>query len=919
MAVASRGLLLGFALAAASVSAQNVITTTAGNGTFDFSGDNGPALQASFRYPAAMAMDSAGNLFIVDQANNRIRKVAPNGSITTVAGNGTRGFSADGGPATAASLGSPSGIAVDAAGNLYIADTESYRIRKVGADGIIRTAAGTGSIGFSGDSGPATDATLSTCSGLAVDAAGNLYIADQGNARIRKVSTAGIITTVAGNGGIGFSGDGGNAVAARLGMFAVTLDNQTQASGIAVDAAGNIYIAETFNNRIRKVNTDGKISTIAGTGAQENNGDGGPALAAALDRPMGVAVDAAGNIYIAHAFSNLIRRVDPDGFISSVAGTGVAGYFGDNGSALAARLNFPFNVAIEATGVFFIADKFNQRVRRVQPTPQLTTDPASLAFQATAGAGSPAPQTLNIINAASGRANWTYLFTTPGGGNWLSLSPSSGTTPTAVTVTVNTSGFAPGSYRGTIVVMPTTDLGDPRLTAVTLMVSPAPTIALSSATLSFSGVQGGANPASQTLALSNSGGGTLAWTGTAGTTSGGNWLSVTPASGTGAATLTVAVNTAGLNPGTYNGTVRVAATGATNTPQTVNVTLTVTPSGTPTIALGPGALQFLAALANPAAQTFQIQNTGTGILNWTAAAATQSGGNWLAVSPTSGTAPATVSVMITSASLAAGVYTGSITITAPAGSNTTNSPQTLSVTLAVSAPLVGLNGIVNGASFSTDAIVSPGSIASMFGQNLASSTVVAGELPLPTTLARTQVLVNNIAAPLFFVSPGQINFQVLVEASGSTVPVVVISGGVRGNTVMLRLAPEVPGIFSAVPGGRGQGAILNQDNTLNSAQNPAEAGSVIQIFATGLGATNPPLATGQPGAAAAPFNETLQRPMVLIGGAAAEVQFSAVAPNFVGLYQVNARVPAATAPGGAVSLQMQVSGRSSNTVTVAVR
>ncbi len=919
MAVVRRALVFVAALAAsASVSAQDVITTAAGNGTFGFSGDNGPAVQASLSYPAAIAVDLAGNLFTVDQGNNRIRKVALDGTITTVAGNGSRGFSTDGGPATAAALASPSGIAVDAFGNLYIADTGSYRIRKVGADGIIRTVAGTGSIGFSGDGGAATEAALSICSGLAVDADGNLYIADQGNARIRKVSTAGIITTVAGNGTVGFSGDGGNAVAARLGMLAVIIDGLTQASGIAVDAAGNLYIAEIFSNRIRKVDADGKISTIAGTGVRDTSGDGGPALLAALDQPMGVAVDAAGNLYIAHPFSHLIRKIDPDGFISTVAGTGVRGYVGDNRAALAERLNFPFHVAIEATGVFFIADKLNHRVRKVQPTPQVTADPASLDFQATAGAGSPPAQMLNITNAASGRANWTYLFATPGGGNWLSLSPSSGTTPTTVTVTVNTSGFLSASYRGTIVLAPTAGLGDAKLVPVTLTVTPAPTIALSPTKLSFSGMQG-ANPPTQTVALSNLGGGTLLWTAAAGSTSG-NWLSVTPASGTGAATLTVAANTAGLSLGSYSGTVRVTATGATNTPQSVDVTLTVTPSVTPTITLSPGSLQFLASAgASPAPQTFQIQNTGTGILDWTAAAATQSGGNWLAVNPTSGTAPSMVSVMVTSTSLAAGVYTGSIIISAPAGSNTTNSPQTLPVALAVGAPLVGPNGIVNGASFSTDAIVSPGSIASMFGVNLAASTVVAGEVPLPTTLAGTQVLVNNVAAPLFFVLPGQINFQVPAEASGSAVPVVVVSGGVRGNTVMLRLAPEVPGIFSAAPAGRGQGAILNQDNTLNSAQNPAEAGSVIQIFATGLGATNPPLATGQPGAATSPFNETVQSPVVLIGGAAAEVLFSAVAPNFVGLNQVNARVPAGTSPGGAVSLQMQLSGRSSNTVTVAVR
>ena len=200
-----------------------------------------------------------------------------------------------------------------------------------------------------------------------------------------------------------------------------------------------------------------------------------------------------------------------------------------------------------------------------------------------------------------------------------------------------------------------------------------------------------------------------------------------------------------------------------------------------------------------------------------------------------------------------------------------------------------------------------------------AGTEAATELPLPTMLAGTEVLVNDTPAPLFFVSPLQINFQMPFEVTGTTVRIAVASGGVRGPEVMVKVAPAAPGIFTAVPGGSGQGAILNEDFSPNSAENPTAAGSVVQIFATGLGATDPPLATGQTGASSPPLNLTVMVPVVMIGGAPAEVLFSGMAPGFVGLYQVNARVPTAAPAGNEVPLEIEIGGGSSNTVTLAVR
>lgn len=551
--------------------------------------------------------------------------------------------------------------------------------------------------------------------------------------------------------------------------------------------------------------------------------------------------------------------------------------------------------------------------------PLLSLTNSSLTFTGSAG-GTLASQPLGIRSSTGFTVAWSAAVSSQSGGNWLSISPASGNTDATPNVSVNTTGLPLGTYRGTITVTSALASNSPQTVNVTLTLTQPPTIQLASTALTFSAQQGSANPPAQTVALTNTGGGTLSYTATASTTSGGNWLSVTPASGAAPATLSVGVNLTGLAAGSYNGSVQVAASGATNTPRTLTVSLTVTPAGNSIIALDPGAMQFVSNVgASPSTQTFQIQNRGTAALGWTAAAGTASGGNWLAVSPTTGVAPSTLTLTINANGLATGLYSGTITITALASANATNSPQTVAVTLAVGVPVVGQGGIVNGASFAREAVVSASGITSLFGTNLAGGTEAASRLPLPTTLANTQVLVNERAAPLFYVSPLQINFQMPAEASGTTVPVVVVSGGIRGLSTTATLAPEVPGIFSAQPGGTGQGAVLNQDSSANSADNPAARDSVIQIFATGLGATNPRLDTGQPGATSPPFNETVQKPVVMIGGLPAEVLFSAIAPGFVGLYQVNARVPTAVPAGSAVTLQIQVGSRSSNTVTIAIR
>jgi sugar lactone lactonase YvrE/PKD repeat protein len=345
------------------VNASGIISTVAGNGTAGYSGDGGAATNAELDNPWGVAVDGSGNLYIADCENNRIRMVNISGIINTVAGNGSLGYSGDGGAATSAKLLFPSGVAVDGSGNLYLADKYNNAIRMVNTSGIINTVADNGTWGYSGDGGAATSAELNCPAGVVLDSSGNLYIADWFNNRIRMVNTSGIISTVAGNGKEGYSGDGEAATNAEL-------DNP---GGVTMDGSGNLYIADTRNNRIRMVNTSGIISTVAG-GGTGGLGDGGAATNAELNYPIGVALDSSGNLYIADCYNNLIRMVNKStGFINTVAGNGTGGYSGDGEAATSAELNCPTGVALDSSGNLYIADTNNNCVRMVNMSGIIST------------------------------------------------------------------------------------------------------------------------------------------------------------------------------------------------------------------------------------------------------------------------------------------------------------------------------------------------------------------------------------------------------------------------------------------------------------------------------------------------------------------------------------------------------------------
>ncbi len=415
-------------------------------------GDGGAAASAQLCGPAGLAFDGSGNLYIADSNNERVREVTSSGSISTVAGNGKAGFAGDGSSATASGteLNSPSAVAFDSSGNLYIADSQNYEVRKV-AGGAISTVAGhnQSGAGFSGDLGPATGAQFNGPSGLALDSAGNLYISDPFYNEVRVVCAnqtpiactntafgsvtfaAGDINTFAGNQvtGAGYQGDGSPATASLL----------NNPIGLAMDSAGNLYIADTSNNAIRKVAPNGIITTVAGNGNPTGaySGDGGLATQAQLNSPKAVAVDASGNLYIADTVNCVIRMVEPNGIITTIAGNGVPGYFGDGAAATGANLAFPSGVAVYG-GKVYISDSQNNVVRML--TPQAQNNPPKV------NAGGVVTASAFGASATVAPGSWIEIYGSnlaPDTRQWQTSDFSGSTAPVALDFTSVTVGQQP--------------------------------------------------------------------------------------------------------------------------------------------------------------------------------------------------------------------------------------------------------------------------------------------------------------------------------------------------------------------------------------------------------------------------------------------------------------------------------------------
>ena len=933
------------------VDTNGIISTVAGDGgQGGFSGDGGLATQALLANPQGVAVDKSGNLYIVDRGNQRIRMVnASSGIISTIAGSSTTGYSGDGGPAAQATFNLPSSIAIDASGNLYIADTNNWAIRRISTSGIITTVAGNGQYGYGGDNGQATKAKLAGPTGVAVDASGNLYIADSGNERIRYVNSSGVIATIAGTGVAGFSGDGSAATAARF----------SNPVAVALDASGNVYVADLDNNRIRRFALGGTVTTFAGT--TNSVGDGGPSTQARVE-PWAVAVDSAGNLYIADRSEQRVRKVTPAGTIATVAGTGQTGYGGDNGPATAAVLSTPNDVAVDRSGNLYIADAGNNRIRRVDAaTGTITTFAGTgaccYAGTGTGGDGGPATAAtlyypVSVAVDASGNVYFTDLVQTnkspapvairrvttdgkihtwAGGGTTVGFSGDGGP-PLSAQLGSSIESIRTGPD-GSLYIA---DTNNNRVRKVDPAGATIDTVA-GNAQTSASGNGGPATSAGLDPPWSvvvdaagnfyigaNATVREVTANGTIGPYAGNGGWGFSGDGGPATAASVAGVSGLALDSGNN---LYIADSGNRRVRQ-------VQPGVSPAIALSSTYVIFtLAATGSTATtQTFVLSNGGQGTLNWASSVMTTSGGAWLSISPSTGSVLAgqtgtTVTVTANPSDLTAGDYYGLIQITSPSAASPV---QLVTVRLTVQTPgeappQVAVGGVLNAASFSLQTPVAPGTIVSIFGTGFtdAAALLAAQGFPLPNELDGTWAMIGAETVPLLAVVSTQINamlpFDLVVDTS---VPIVVIRNNAISAPQPVGMVSSQPGVFSQSETGAGIGivVIVHPDGSQAEAGggNAATAGDAVVIYCTGLGDATPRAVAGFP-VPPSPLSYANDTVTATIGGVNASVFFAGLSPGFTGLYQVNAMVPSGIAPNPQAPLVLSQGGRTSATVTIPVQ
>jgi uncharacterized protein (TIGR03437 family) len=835
-----------------------LMTLVAGNGVAGFSGDNGLATSAQLNQPHGLAVDSAGNLYIADSGNGRVRKVS-NGVITTVAGGGTGPGIGDGGPATSAPKMGVEGVAVDSSGNLYIADAGDNRIRKV-SNGVITTVAGSGptgpsagsSGGFSGDGGPATSAQLFDPSDVAVDSAGNLYIADTYNDRIRMVSN-GVITTIAGTGVPGFSGDGGPASSAQIGYFP---------QDVAVDSAGNVYIPD--NGRIRMI-SNGVINTIAGGGTGPGIGDNGPATSAELE-PDGVAVDSAGNLIIADGNKDRIRKVS-NGVITTVAGGGPESPgFGDNGPATSAQLGdllhgAPDYVAIDSAANLYLND--TNRVRKVSNG--VITTIAGTGVPGFSGDGGPA---IGAQLSASG------LAVDPAGNVYIADAANYRIRKVSNGVITTVAGNGTQGFSG--------DNGP----AISAQLNPS-AIAVDSAGNLYIADDLGNEIRKVANGVITSVAGFLNPGGIAVDSAGHLYVAASLAGPGGSVPVGIIYKVSG-------GVITTVAGGNKN-PGTGDLG-----DGGPATS----AVVYPGAVAVDAAGNLYIVDAGNGIRKISNGVINTIAGGGSSVLGDNG--PAT-SVLLNSA---AGIAVDS------AGNVYFGDPFNNRVRLLTpgTAPVITPGGVVP--VYSSVPVIQPGSWVSIYGTNLANGTFFwSGNFP--TSLGSTSVTIDNKPAYLWFVSPTQINLQAPDDTATGLVSIAVTTAsGTKASTVTL--APQGPSFLLlgdnkhvvgeiATPNGTGAYAngtydLVGPSDTFSYSTRPVNPGETLVLYGVGFGPTTPHVPAGQNPTVVALTNSPIT---VTIGGVRANFAFAGINTE-AGLYQINVVVP--NTPSGDQALQATVNG-----------
>ncbi len=645
-----------------------------------------------------------------------------------------------------------------------------------------------------------------------MDKTGTLYIADTQNSRVRKVTPDGTITTFAGNGANGFAGEGVPATAAQLSL----------PTRVTVDANGNVFFSDRGNDTIRRV-TSGIINTVAGTGTSGFSGDGGPAESAMVANPAGLAVDNAGALYFADSNNRRIRRVDTNGIISTFAGNGFNSISGDGRAPTLAGIGFPVDVAFDPVGNMYITDR-GGRIRRVQPTPSsIVLSQTGFIFSGAIDAGSISPKTLTILNAGAGSIDWNVASRTIAGNTtWLQISPPQGsstsTAPsTPVTVSVNPSGLAAGNYYGQLRITSPGVANSPRFVTVVLRVLAAsqtsgPAVVPSG--FLFHGTAGGVNPPAQTLMISELHGSALTWTTSVTFPEGVNWLNVSSGSGSvspgSPVKLALQPNTTGLAAQVY--TASIALNFSDGSQRTVPATLTVTSAATAQVV-------HAAAVCAPAKLVIVPTTLGAGFsvaTGWPVELA-------VAVTDDCGNPPAAAQVTVTFTdgdpplgltSLANGTWTGTwqprkatgVTVTFQ-GKTTTPPLQgsfQLSGQLTPNAepPIIAPNGVLNAASFTGTG--APGQLMAVFGSNLATGTTEATALPLPVKMANVQAFLGGEPLPLLYVGSSQINAMVPFDiATNAPRQLVVQNGSALSVPEEVPVAPAAPASFTLDGSGSG--------------------------------------------------------------------------------------------------------------------
>jgi uncharacterized protein (TIGR03437 family) len=926
------------------IETSGTVTVLAGNGLQRYSGDGGPAVNAALNMPTDAVYDTKGNLYIADYGNNRIRMVTPDGNIKTIAGTGAFAFSGDGGPAVNATLNQPIRVLVDPAGNIYISDAANLRIRKITTDGNISTIAGTGKAGYTGDNGPATQAQVNDVESLAFDSAGNLYLADFGNNVVRMIDTKGNITTVAGNGtsgppstgvankvplhspgGVfvdssnniyisdtnnyvirkvdpqknittfagtgrqGFGGDGGPASGANFNatfgltgdskgnLFIADRDNHrvrqinaagtissfagnsnfqvvpnltpavnaylNQPFGVSVDVNKIVYIADTFNNRIRTISPSGLIFTFAGNGSSAFSGDGGPAIEASLSGPSSITPDNAGNFYIADTDNNRVRKVSSSGIITTVAGNGTAGYSGDGGLAVNAALHSPQQVAVDSSGNLYISDLGNLRIRKVTSDGRISTiagsglvgfggdgGPAQLAsFNgvygiavasgklyvadghvrainlvdgtiSTVAGGGTLPESINPQPATQTALAFPLGITADGMGNvyfsdaffsrilkltsdgMLSVIAGTGTAGFNGDGGPATQGALDEPYGLALDASGNLLFADVVNDRIRIILTAPPSLTVSPSSLNISAASGGVISDAQTISIGSSPPGLIYLLGPS-TTTGGSWLKTDVTSGNLPASVQVTADPTNLQPGTYQGLIRIIAGGGATS---LAVNLTVAKAADPQLGTSSSRVNFsLTTGASAATQNLTLKNTGGGSLNFAASVVPVSGGNWLSVSGAPGqatpTAPATLTLQANPGTLATGTYISTLNITSDSGPVSIPVAMTISsaaqtIVLSQTAmkfttvaggggsPFPQSFGIVNGGQGMLNWTVQPSVLS---GASDGTVWITADTMSGTSTGGSTTVPAVNVGVNTAGLTPGEYYGRILVNAPGA--------------------------------------------------------------------------------------------------------------------------------------------------------